>query len=134
MPRGLGWSSRTPRGPAWAEKRGLMSSWKALDSPKLGIPLELREVTAPDSDGRVWEVQELQKGSVFKATLAARVRQSTSVAAPPLGRGLKPVEIERAVCLAVEEALLSPPEKEPGITYEISVTNEHVREAAELSA
>jgi hypothetical protein len=109
-----------------------MSAWKTLDSPKLGIPLELREV-ASDADGRVWEVQELRKGCVFKATLAAAVRRGGAAGAPPR-RELKEVEVERAVCLAVEEALLSPPEKEPGITYEVSVTGEHVREAAELSS
>ena len=109
-----------------------MSGWKTLDSPKLGIPLELREVTAPDSEGRVWEVQELRKGCVFKATLPAAVVRGGAGGARR--RDPKEAEVERAVCLAVEDALLSPPEKEPGITYEVPVTGEHVREAAELSA
>lgn len=108
-----------------------MSGWKTLDSPRLAMPLELREVTAAGGDGRVWEVQELRKGCVFKATL----RESrTAPAGSPPRREPTPAEIEKAVCLAVEDALLSPPEKEPGITYEIAVTSAHLREAAELPA
>ena len=106
-----------------------MSGWKTLESPKLAVPLELREVTAADSDGRVWEIQELRRGCVFKATLRERPGADSSPRREP-----KQVEIEKAVCLAVEEALLSPPEKEPGLTYEIAVTSEHLREAAALSA
>lgn len=110
-----------------------MTTWKRIDSPKLSIPLELREVTSPGMEERVWEVQELRKGCVFKATATARAMHGTPPGGAPLGRDLSEDEIERAVCLAIEEALVSPPEKELGVTYEISVRSEHVHEAAEMS-
>lgn len=110
-----------------------MSTWKRLDSPKLRVPLELREVTSPEAEARVWEVQELRTGCVFKATLTVRALRGTQVGSARLGRDLTEAEIERAVCLAVEDALVSPPEKELGITYEISVSSQELHEAAESS-
>jgi hypothetical protein len=105
-----------------------MSGWKSLESPKLRVPLELREVTTPDVPARVWEVQELRKGAVFKVTLDRHVLKSSLPRA-----GLTEAEVERAVCLAVEESLLSPPDKEPGLTYEVPVTPEAIQEATEIS-
>jgi len=110
-----------------------MSSWKTLDSPTLKIPLELREVTVPGSSDRIWEIQELRKGCVFKATLAAQVLQGGPAGKSSLRRQPTEPEIERAVCLAVEEALLSEPEKEPGVTYEITVNSQEMETSAEMS-
>lgn len=107
-----------------------MSAWRRLDSPKFAIPLELREVTEPGHEARVWEVQELRTGSIFKVTLTGRTQASGGA---PLGRPLTEVEMERAVCLTVEEAMTSPPDKEPGETYEVSVSGEHLYEAALLT-
>ena len=105
-----------------------MTEWKDLLSPRLRVPMELREV-APAGGCRIWEVQELRGGSVFKAalpaaTLAARARRT------PAPRELPEVAIERAVCLAVEDALLEPPDKEPGETYDVTVTAEHLAGAS----
>jgi hypothetical protein len=93
-----------------------MGQWKSLESPKLRVPLELREMTPAGAADRVWEIQELRYGSIFKVTLPED-------AAP---RRLSDAEAELAVCLAVEEALLTPPDKEPGMTYEIEVGSEEL--------
>ena len=106
-----------------------MSEWKKLESPKLRVPLELRELTAPGAGERVFEVQELRAGAVFKVTLPpeeARRHRPRGASAR-----LSEAETERAVCLSVEEALLSPPDKEPGITYELSVSDDELAEAVE---
>jgi hypothetical protein len=105
-----------------------MGQWKKVESPKLRIPLEFREVTAAGAAERIWEVQELRMGSMFKVTLSEETLESRG-----RRRGLTDAETERAVCLATEEALLSPPDKEPGMTYEISVNSDELEEAAETS-
>jgi hypothetical protein len=102
-----------------------MSQWKKAESPKLRVPLEFREVTTGESAERVWEVQELRAGAVFKVTLPADARHGRGAGA----RRLTEAEAERAVCLSVEEALLSPPDKEPGLTYEVLVTSDELAEA-----
>jgi hypothetical protein len=96
-----------------------MGAWKTVDSPRLKIPMEMREVTA--AGPRAWEVQELRKGCMFKVTLAVSPRRLSDDA------------VERAVCVAVEEALLSPPDKEPGETYDVEVTEEHLEETQQVS-
>jgi hypothetical protein len=103
-----------------------MSQWKRTESPKIRVPLEFREVTAAGAADRVWEVQELRGGAVFKVTLPA---DSSKHLRGGAARGLKEAEVERAICLSVEEALLSPPDKEPGITYEVAVSSDELAEA-----
>jgi hypothetical protein len=103
-----------------------MGQWKSLSSPKLKVPLELREVTAPGAADRVWEVQELRSGSVFKVTLS---QESLKQQRRPLR--LSDAEAERAACFAVEEALITPPDKEPGMTYEIAVAEQELAEAVQ---
>jgi hypothetical protein len=102
-----------------------MGQWKRLESPKLRVPLEMREVTASGSDERTWEVQELRGGAMFKVVLGTDALPRGGRQA----RALTEAEAERAVCLSVEEAILSPPDKEPGMTYEIAVNRDEVDEA-----
>ena len=83
--------------------------------------------------GRDHEVQELRTGCVFKVTFGRSVLEGEAKASG-LGRGLREAEVERAVCLAVEEALLSEPEKEPGVTYEIAVGSQEIETAAGMSS
>jgi hypothetical protein len=102
-----------------------MSQWKRTESPKIRVPLEFREMTAgPGAGDRIFEVQELRGGAVFKVTLPADSTRHLRGARP-----LKEAEVERAICLSVEEALLSPPDKEPGVTYEVSVSGDELAEA-----
>jgi hypothetical protein len=104
-----------------------MSQWKRTESPKIRVPLEFREVTGgPGAGDRIFEVQELRGGAVFKVTLPA---DSSRHLRGGSARPLKEAEVERAICLSVEEALLSPPDKEPGVTYEVSVSSDELAEA-----
>jgi hypothetical protein len=104
-----------------------MGQWKKIDSPKLRIPLEFREVTEAGSKERVWEVQELRMGSMFKVTLGEEALEGHR-RRPPTD-----AETERAVCLAIEEAMISPPDKEHGMTYEVQVRSDELAEAVETS-
>jgi hypothetical protein len=104
-----------------------MEKWKRIQSPKLNVPLELREIPSDKKGDRVWEVQELRSGAVFKVVLgeaAWRERRGRGPARVPSDS-----EAVHAVCLAVEESILTPPDKEPGMTYEISVSTEELAEA-----
>jgi hypothetical protein len=94
-----------------------MSEWRTTDSPRLRIPMEMREIEMGAEEGRRWEVQELRGGSMFIVSYRpeARDRRQASDAA-----------IEHAVCVAVEESILTPPDKEPGETYDVEVTAEHL--------
>jgi hypothetical protein len=107
-----------------------MGQWKKIDSPKLGVPLEMREMTIPGAAERIWEVQELRMGAVFKVTLTEETLQGRRGSK---ARKLSEAEAERAVCLSIEEALVSPPDKEPGMTYDIAVSSDDLMEAVGTS-
>jgi len=98
-----------------------MGEWRTLDSPRLRITFEMRELTLPSDAGRRWEVQELRGGSVFIVSYHKDARSNP-----------KEAVLEMAVCVAVEEALLTPPDKEPGETYDVTVSTDHLDEARNL--
>ena len=99
-----------------------MSDWRTTDSPRLRMPMELRELTAPGQPERRWEVQDLRKGAMFIVVFRA------SISKKPLSEAV----IDHAVCVAVEESMITPPDKEPGETYDVEVTKEHLDEARAL--
>src|SRR3954454_19987255 len=100
---------------------GDMGEWRTLDSPRLKIPFEMRELTLPTDGGRRWEVQELRGGSVFIVTYHKDPKSTP-----------KEGVLQHAVCVAVEESLLTPPDKEPGETYDVIVTDDHLAEAKQI--
>lgn len=85
--------------------------FKQLKSPRLSIVLQLTESTAPDADPRVWEVHDIERNRGFKVTLASGA-----------ARGAGEAQIEKAIGLAVERALTTPPEKIAGALYDVEVT------------
>ena len=101
-----------------------MGDWRTTDSPRLRIPMELREMTEPGAGARRWEVQELRGGSMFVVTYQPEERDR---------RAASEAAIEHAVCVAVEESLQTPPAKEPGETYDVLVTAEHLDSARRMS-
>ena len=94
-----------------------MSEWRTTDSPRLHIPMEMREMEGQAGGSRRWEVQELRGGSMFIVTYKPEERDR---------RQASDAAIEEAVCVAVEESMLTPPDKEPGETYDVEVTAEHL--------
>jgi hypothetical protein len=106
-----------------------MSQWKRVESPKIQVPLEMREVSEKAATVRIWEVQELRGGAMFMVRLDEAASRKRGGAA----RRPTDAEAERAVCLCVEEALLTPPDKEPGMTYEIEVNAEELEAAVGMA-
>ena len=99
-----------------------MSDFKQFKTPKLSVVLQVTETTEPGMDGRRWEVHDVERGRSFRATLKARELQASKT-----GRSFAEAEIETALGFAIEEALVSPPEKQPGETYDVEILSEHLR-------
>jgi hypothetical protein len=96
-----------------------VGSSKLIKSPNLNIVLQLTQVPAPDPDGRGWEVHDVERNRGFRVKLFGR-----TLKAKAKGRELSETEIEGAVGLAVERALVTPPEKVPGQVYELDVASQ----------
>ena len=93
-----------------------MGTSKFLKTPKLGIVLQLTESTSQGMDGRTWEAHDVERNRGFKVTLA---------------KGDQPFaedEIEGGLGLAVERALLTPPEKVSGTLYDVALTSQDLHE------
>ncbi len=92
--------------------------FKQLKSKKLSIVLQLTETTAEGQADRTWEVHDVERNRGFRVRLARGA----------IARGASEDAIEAAIGLAVERALVTPPEKVSGTLYDVEVS------AAELDA
>ena len=104
-----------------------MATSRFLKTAKLGIVLQITEIL-PSADGRAWEVHDVERNRGFRVTLA---QQGASKRAP----GRKPTEddIDGAIGLAIERALVTPPEKVAGTLYDVEVTTRDFSDFAEHS-
>ena len=93
-----------------------MGTSKFLKTPKLGIVLQLTESTSQGMDGRTWEAHDVERNRGFKVTLAKSDQ--------PFGED----EIEGGLGLAVERALVTPPEKVAGTLYDVALTSQDLHE------
>ncbi len=91
--------------------------FKQVKSPKLSIVLQLTEVTPGEGDPRVFEVHDVERNRGFRVLLPARA------GAPP------EAQLHAAIGLAVERALVTPPEKVAGTLYDVEVTAADVKAA-----
>ena len=86
--------------------------FKQLKSPKLNIVLQLTETTEAGQRDRSWEVHDVERNRGFRVVLAGSAA----------GRKASEDRIEAAIGLAVERALVTPPEKVSGTLYDVEVT------------
>ena len=93
-------------------------------TPKLGIVLQLTETTSPGTDGRSWEVHDVERNRGFRVTLDSRSLREAPPGQASVGRPFVEEEIEGAIGLAVERALMTPPEKVSGTLYDAPVTSQ----------
>jgi hypothetical protein len=101
-------------------------------SAKLGIALQLTEVTEPGAESRLWEVHDVERNRGFRVTLAKRTLTEAPPGEKPAPRAWTEAEIEAAVGLAVERALLTPGEKLAGPLYEVEVISQDLFDQARL--
>jgi hypothetical protein len=92
--------------------------FKQIKSPKLSIVLQLTETTASPQKNRTWEVHDVERNRGFRVVLSREAA----------GRSSSEDRIEAAIGIAVEQALVTPPEKVGGTMYDVEVT------AADLDA
>lgn len=109
-----------------------MGAFKQVRSPKLEIVLQVTEATQPGMDGRRWEVHDVERNRGFRVSLTGRSSKEVPEGKTPLGRAPTEDEIADAIGLAIERALVTPPEKVSGTLYDVDVTSHDLYEAASL--
>jgi hypothetical protein len=98
-----------------------MASSRFLKSPKLSVVLQVTETTTANIDGRSWEVHDVERSRGFLVTLSRRTLTETPPGRAPIGRPFTDAEVDGAMGLAIERALVTPPEKVPGPLYDVPV-------------
>ena len=96
-----------------------MDTSRFLKTPKLQIVLQLTEVGSPE--GRLWEVHDIERNRGFRVIL------------PGAAKGAAADNVDKALGLAIERALLTPPEKVSGQLYDVTITDDELRAAAALA-
>jgi hypothetical protein len=104
-----------------------MGGFKQLKTAKLGIVLQLTEMTAGNADQRLWEVHDVERNRGFRVSLASRTltesKHSWAIA-----------DIEGAIGVAVERFLTGSSELVAGPMYEVQVTGHDLHEYTNLKA
>ena len=103
-----------------------MASSKLIKSPNLGIVLQLTQLPPPDPEGRGWEVHDVERNRGFRVTLSGRALKQKAK-----GRELSETEIEGVLGLAIERALVAPPEKVAGQVYDLDIASQDVADFLE---
>jgi len=107
-----------------------MKNSKLLKTPTLGIALQVIEITESSKDERSWLVHDVERNRSFRLILPKAVSGSSAdrPRRPPTEE-----ELDEALGLAVERSLVSPPEKVPGPTYDVTVTTQDLRPSSKKS-
>jgi hypothetical protein len=99
-----------------------MEDSRLSKTPRLGVVLQITEIVPSGIDGRAWEVHDVERNRGFRVTLSG----PGAMAAP--AREASEEQIEHAIGVAIERALVSPPEKVPGTLYHVELAPQDLRE------
>lgn len=102
-----------------------MTGFKQMKTAKLGIALQLTEMTEAAAEPRLWEVHDVERNRGFRVSLADRTLREVP-------RAWGAADIEGAIGLAVERFLTGSPELVAGPLYEVQVTDRDLRDFAGL--
>jgi hypothetical protein len=108
-------------------------SFKQMKTAKLGIALQLTEITAPGGDSRLWQVHDVERSRGFRVTLTGRTLEEAPSGEKPRKGAWSPEDIEGAIGLAIERFLTSSPELVAGPLYEVQVGSGDLYEFAGLT-
>lgn len=108
-----------------------MGSSRFIKTPKLEIVLQVTETTSAGTDGRAWEVHDVERNRGFRVGLTSRALQSPA-GSKPANRPFTDDEIDGALGLAIERALVTPPEKVSGTLYDVPVTAQDLHDFVRL--
>ena len=95
-----------------------MATSRFLKTPKLSIVLQLTEVAG--TEGRTWEVHDIERNRGFRVTLPRGVADKGSAG-----------DVDKALGAAIERALVTPPEKVAGTLYDVTITAADLQAGAE---
>ncbi len=99
-----------------------MGTSRFIKTPKLSIVLQITDAaTAPE--GRTWVVHDVERNRGFRVVLSA-----------PVAAGGPADAVDGALGLAIERALVTPPEKVAGPLYDVAIAQEDFRDFASLSS
>jgi hypothetical protein len=101
---------------------------KQMKSAKLEIALQLTEVIPSGVAGRRWEVHDVERNRGFRVTAPAAVLGVAQAEERSASESDIEKDVEGAIGLAIERALVTPPEKIAGTLYDVIVASEDVRE------
>lgn len=103
-----------------------MEDSRLSKTPRMGVVLQITEIVPSGIDGRAWEVHDVERNRGFRVTLTGPVSAGGPTARPAGAVGEE--AIERAIGVAIERTLVSPPEKVPGTLYHVELTPQDLRE------
>lgn len=104
-----------------------MADSKQLRSPKLGVIFQLTEVDAP-SGQRAWEIHDVERNRGFRLALERKALSGLA------GDDPGDTALEAAILVALERALVTPPEKLSGEMYDLELaSSDFVAEGARRS-
>ena len=109
-----------------------MGSSKFIKTPKLGVVLQLTELGPPGEAGRLWEVHDIERNRGFRVTLPVAILAEPAAGPKTGAGGPAENEIEGAIGIAIERALLTPPEKVSGKMYSLEVASRDLHDFVSL--
>jgi hypothetical protein len=109
-----------------------MASSRFLKTPKLQVVLQVTETTSPQTDGRSWEVHDVERNRGFRVRLTNASLREAPQGNRALGRPFTDDEIDGALGLAIERALVTPPEKVAGPVYDVTVVGQDLYDSIGL--
>jgi hypothetical protein len=109
-----------------------MASSRFLKSPKLSVVLQVTETTSAATDGRAFEVHDVERNRGFRVTVPGRSLRDVPPGKAPIGRPFTEAELDGALGLAIERALVTPPEKVAGTLYDVTVEGRDLYDFAGL--
>jgi hypothetical protein len=109
-----------------------MGASKQMRTAKLGIVLQLTDVTRRGNDGRSWVVHDVERNRGFRVNLPVSSLEDT-----PAGekkRQWTEEDLCGAIGVAIERFLLASPELVAGPLSDVEVTSRDLHDFAKLSA
>jgi hypothetical protein len=110
-----------------------MKGSKFIKTPKLSIVLQITEASVPGVDERTWEIHDVERNRGFRVTLASRTLHEKPKGRASQKRSFTETEIEGAIGLAVERALVTPPEKVGGQLYDLPLTSQDLHDFLDMA-
>ena len=110
-----------------------MNPSRFLRTPTLEIVLQATDAEA-SGGGRAWEIHDVERNRGFRVKITPESLKTVPGGRKALGRAFSDAEVDAAIGLAIERALVTPPEKIGGNVYDVDVTPDDLYAAVDLGA